>query len=133
MVITRKTLLPAAALLLTACSGLGTHSFDRDDVTDVYVDDFQSTEMDHCRPSDVPLGNAEAAEYFRRAKLVDARTLHDHYNYAPCFVEGTLKYQSTSCEWRIHAGATGEIRCGEQERLFACDNCDDLFTPKPPH
>jgi hypothetical protein len=132
MVITRKTLLPAAALLLTACSGLGARGFDRNDITDVHVDDFQSTEMDHCRPSDVPLGNARAAEFFRRAKLVDARTLHDHYDYAPCFVEGTLKYRSAPCEWRIRTAATGSIRCGEQERLFACDDCDDLFVPKPP-
>jgi len=108
------------------------HGSDRNDVTDVYVEDFQSTEMDRCRPSDVPLDNGAAAEFFRRAKLVDGRTLHDHYNYAPCFVEGTLKYHSNSCEWRIRAGATGEIRCGQQERLFACDDCDDLFAPKSP-
>ena len=131
MVTAWKALLPAAALLLTACGGLAAHDYDRNGVSDVYVEDFQSTAMDRCRPSDVPLGNAEAAEFFRRAKLVDGRTLHDHYNYAPCYVEGTLKYQSTSCDWRIRAGATGEIRCGEQERLFACDSCDDLFAPKP--
>ena len=132
MVTARKTLLPVAAVLLTACGGLAMHGSDRNDVTDVYVEDFQSTEMDRCRPSDVPLDNGAAAEFFRRAKLVDGRTLHDHYNYAPCFVEGTLKYHSNSCEWRIRAGATGEIRCGQQERLFACDDCDDLFAPKSP-
>ena len=80
----------------------------------------------------MPLGNAEVAEFFPGAKVVDAHTLHDRYDYAPCLVEGTLKHQSESCDRQIRAGATGAVHRGEQLWLFACDSCDELFTPKAP-
>jgi len=80
----------------------------------------------------MPLGNAEAAEFFRRARVVDAHALHDRYDHAPCLVEGTLKHQSESCDRKIRAGATGAVHCGERKWLFACDTGDELFTPRAP-
>lgn len=96
-------------------------------ITEVYVADFHSDDIEHCRPSDVDLSHGQAREFFMRARRVDLKTLHDHYDYAPCYIEGTLKYGSRSCDWEIRAGATGQITCGKVTEYFACDDCDDLF------
>lgn len=99
-------------------------------ILDVYVDDFHSDEPDRCRPSDVNLSHREAREFFLRSKQVSAKVLHDHYDYAPCYVEGTLKYRAMSCTWQIRAGATARITCGKRTWHFACDACDDLLRPR---
>lgn len=99
-------------------------------ITDVYVEDFGSDDMERCRPSDVDLSNHEAKEFFLRANEVSYKVIHDHYNYAPCYIEGTLKYKSSVCEWEIRAGATGYIRCANDIKYFACDTCQDLFKAK---
>lgn len=96
-------------------------------ITEVYVEDFKSDDMESCRPSDVPINHARARDYFRRAKQVGYTVIHDHYDVAPCFVEGTLKYRTKPCEWKIRAGATGQIKCDSMTQDFVCDNCDDLF------
>jgi hypothetical protein len=72
--------------------------------------------------------HSQARDFFLRAKRVDRRTLHDHY--APCYIEGTLKYGSKPCEWEIRAGATGHITCGKVTEYFAGGDCDDLFVRK---
>lgn len=100
------------------------------EITAIYVADFRSQDIPHCRPSDVDLSHSQAREFFLRARQVDARTLHDHYNYAPCAIEGTLRYRARACEWEIRAGATGHIKCGDRIWTFACDQCDDLFRTK---
>ena len=117
----------ASALTLVSCAASG---FDSGAITDVYAADFRSDDMKHCRPADVDLSHSQAKEFFTRAKHVDRRTLHDHYNYAPCYIEGTLKYKSKSCSWEIRAGATGSIACGKVTEYFACDTCADLFKSK---
>ena len=99
-------------------------------ITDVYVADFGSEDIESCRPSDVDLSNNEVKEYFLRARQVDHKTIHDHYNYAPCYIVGTLKSNSTVCNWEIRAGATGHIECGGKTRYYVCDTCDDLFQTK---
>lgn len=96
-------------------------------ITDVYVADFQSDDMALCKPSDIDLSHAQASEFFERAKVVISRELHDHYNYAPCYIEGTLKKGSQVCEFHIRAGATGQIQCGSTVEYFACDDCQALF------
>ena len=117
----------ASALTLASCA---TAAFDTRAITEVYVADFHSDDLQHCRPAHVDLSPSQAKEFFTRAKRVDRRTLHDHYNYAPCYLEGTLKYKQNSCNWEIRAGATGHIACGKATEYFACDTCDDLFKPK---
>lgn len=62
------------------------------DMKDVYVADFQSEDIAHCRPADVDLGHRQAHQFFERAKQVDGKTLHDYYEQAPCYIEGTLRY-----------------------------------------
>jgi hypothetical protein len=99
----------------------------RASITNVFVEDFKSAEPQSCRPSDVPLDHARARDFFQRARKVDYRVIHDHYDVAPCYVEGTLKYRNQACEWRIRAGATAHIRCGKETQYFVCDKCEDLF------
>ena len=118
------TLCFALALTLISCA---TSGFDTRAITDVYVADFHSDDMKHCRPADVDLSHSQAKEFFTRAKRVDHRTLHDHYNYAPCYIEGTLKNKQNFCRWEIRAGATGSIACDKATEYFACDTCADLF------
>lgn len=112
------------ALALAACAASAP---DPAALSEVYVADFRSDDIEHCRPSDVNLSHADARSFFLRAKPVEARVLHDHYNHAPCYIVGTLKHRSAVCDWEIRAGATGHIRCGPDTWYFACDACGDLF------
>lgn len=119
-----KLIVAVAAIFLISCTNI---SFQNDKITDVYVADFGSEDIESCRPSDVDLSHSEAKEFFTRAREVDYKIIHDHYNYAPCYVDGTLKYKSMSCEWEIRAGATGQIKCNQKTHYFACDVCENLF------
>jgi len=120
-----KHLIILAIAFLTSCA---TQGFHQHQITDVYVEDFGSDDIESCRPSDVDLSNYKAKEYFLRARQVEYRVIHDHYNYAPCYIEGTLKNGSIICDWEIRAGATGHIKCGGDIKYFVCDTCDDLFS-----
>ena len=99
-------------------------------IADVYVEDFGSDDIKTCRPSDVDLSNQQAKGFFLRARQVEHKAIHDHYNYAPCYIEGTLKQNAQACEWQIRAGATGHIKCNGVVKYYACDACEDLFTPR---
>jgi hypothetical protein len=92
------------ASLLTACAAAGMRQAL---ITDVYVADFKSEDIQSCRSSDVPLNHARARDFFRRARQVNYTVIHDHYDVSPCYIEGTLKYHTNTCEWKIRAGATG--------------------------
>jgi len=122
-----KLIVFVVSLFLISCAYTNVLS---NNITDVYVADFGSEDIKRCRPSDVDLSNSEAKEFFLRAKNVDYKVIHDHYNYAPCYIEGTLKYKSKICEWEIRAGATGHIKCGEDTKYYVCDTCEDLFKTK---
>ncbi len=112
------------AIFLASCANIISQDSK---ITDVYVADFGSEDIERCRPSDVDLNHSEAREFFLRAREVDYKVIHDHYNYAPCYIEGTLKYNYMNCEWEIRAGATGEIKCNQNINYFVCDTCEDLF------
>jgi hypothetical protein len=96
-------------------------------MADVFVADFHSDAPTSCRPSDVPLNHAQARAFFSRARQVDYKTLHDHYEIAPCNIEGTMRRNGEACDWKIRPGASGSIRCGSRKLYFACDTCADLF------
>lgn len=121
-----KTILVIILSVTMISSCQNTH-FRINEIEDVYVDDFNSEDIESCKPSDVDLSHSEAREYFMRSKLVDYKIIHDHYNNAPCYIEGTLKYNSMICNWEIRAGATGQIQCGQNTYYFACDACEALF------
>lgn len=114
-------------LAIAFIASCATQGFYQNEITDVYVEDFGSDDIESCRPSDVDLSNHEAKEFFLRARQVEYGVIHDHYNYAPCYIEGTLKYRSSICEWEIRAGATGHIECGGKTKYFVCDTCEDLL------
>jgi hypothetical protein len=120
----------ACVLVIAACgAGLPQQTAGMDDL---YVDDFHSDDMLSCKPSDVPLGHAEAREFFRLAKPVTSHELHDHYELAPCYVTGPVRYHERACTFEIRAGATGTIRCGQELFQFACDTCEKLFVSRQP-
>ena len=97
------------------------------EVGDVYVADFKSDNMATCRPSDVDLNRTQVADFFRRASAVESKIMNDHYDLAPCYIQGTLKYRFATCEWEVRAGATGSITCDKRIEYFVCDTCADLF------
>ena len=83
-------------------------------VDDLYVDDFQSDDPSSCGPSDVPLDHREAREFFRLARPVTSRELHDHYELAPCYVTGPVRYRKRQCTFEIRPGAVGTIVCDRE-------------------
>lgn len=103
------------ASLLAACAVAGMRQAP---ITDVDVADFESDDMQSCRPSDVPLNHAQAHDFFRRARQVDYKVIHDHYDVAPCYIEGTLKSRTNTCEWKIRAGATGPDHMRRKDTVF---------------
>ncbi|WP_200904652.1 hypothetical protein [Pseudomonas trivialis] len=108
-------------LLLAGCAAA--HS----DIDDISISGFHSEEPERCRPSDVALDEQKVVSFFKRAVPIDGRTLHDEYDWAPCYLEGTLSYQGKSCMWRVRAGATAQISCAATEQYFGCKDCADLF------
>lgn len=99
-------------------------------IRDLYVDDFSSDDPANCTTSDVELTHQQALLFFKRARLVEYRIIHQHYELGPCYIEGPLTYNDEPCEWQIRAGATGSINCNDKVWYFVCDNCDDLFGKK---
>jgi hypothetical protein len=132
MAIVRAFFLAVGLALLVGCANLFTSTLDLDQVQEVYVADFHSDDMTTCDPSDVPLSHGRARKFFQRARIVDYKTIHDHYDVAPCYIEGSLRYRSKGCGWKILAGATAEVRCGENTWHLVCDDCEDLFEDKTP-
>ena len=101
------------------------------DVRDLYVADFKSDNMATCLPSDVDLNRIQVVDFFRRASRIESKVLNDHYDLAPCYIQGTLKYRFATCEWEVRAGATGSITCDKRIQYFVCDDCEDLFSKNP--
>ncbi|ARB27889.1 hypothetical protein F7R12_00880 [Pseudomonas tolaasii] len=97
------------------------------DFSEISISRFQSEEPERCRPSDVGLNEQQVVAFFRRAEQIDARTLHNEYDWAPCYLEGKLKFQGQACSWQVRAGATGQIECSTTEQYFGCNDCGDLF------
>ncbi|MEJ8848266.1 hypothetical protein [Variovorax rhizosphaerae] len=116
-----------AALCLAACA-MPANAHDA--ITDVRLLDFRSEAPESCRPSDVALTDVQAGMFFLRARPVDAMTLHDNYEIAPCNIEGTMKRNAESCDWKIRPGGTGSIHCGAETEYVVCDGCAELFEGK---
>jgi len=78
----------------------------------------------------------EAVEFFKKSKEVDGITIHNEYDYLPCYVKGTISLvhnkATKSCEFTIRAGGTAELLCpNEEAKFYACKKCDDLLRDKP--
>jgi len=61
-------------------------------------------------------------------RLITAKTMHDKYDYLPCYVKGTSRIKDKKCNWEIRAGGTVEISCSDTNYTLACDKCDDLLS-----
>lgn len=120
-------LIVLCVLFLISCSS---NVMNTKFIKNLYVDDFYSDEPTNCTTSDVDLNHLQSLQFFKRAKVVEYRILHQHYELAPCYIEGPLIYKGEPCEWEIRAGATGSIKCNDKEWYFACEDCDDLFGKK---
>ncbi len=96
-------------------------------ISSVYVEDFQTKDINVCKPSDVDLNNYEAEQFFSKSKKVQYKIIHDHYNVAPCHIEGVLTLNGKVCEWKIQASSIGSIKCNDEVSYYVCDSCADLF------
>jgi len=119
-----KSPLPVFLLALVSCTLSG---MDSSHIEDLYVDDFHSDDTRSCKTSDVELNHSQAREFFDKAREVDYKIIHDHYEVAPCYIAGPLKYRDTPCSWKIMPGGTGSMSCGNKTWYFVCDDCDYLF------
>ena len=115
-----------AALLMSCATGTARIS----GVSDIAVTGVRSTEKS-CKPSDVAIDSGRAAAYFRRAQLVDFRTIHDQYDWVECYAEGSLVEKGRTCSWKIQAGGVGIVDCAGETRYVACRHCDDLLLSRP--
>lgn len=124
MEIARKLINVLIIFLLVSCA---CNQHPAQHITDLHIDDFQTEDINTCKPSDVDLSSKEAEQFFLRSKKVSYKIIHDHYNIAPCHIEGTLKTQGKVCEWKIQASLIGSIKCDEEISYYACDSCEELF------
>ena len=118
-------------VLVALCLSISLHArpkpFSPKYISELYVKDFDSETPERCTTADVPLDRTQALAYFKRAKVVDHKTISDDYEIAPCRLVGTLKYKGILCEWTIDASTIGSIKTPNYEWYFICDNCEDLF------
>ncbi len=119
-----RKLLPIFFITLVSCT---TSTMDSSNIEELYIDDFHSDDIQSCKTSDVELSHSQAREFFDKAKEVDYRIIHDHYEVAPCYIAGPLKYRDIYCSWKIMPGSTGSISCGNKTWYFVCDDCDYLY------
>ena len=116
------------ACFLAACTPTD-GPLDTSRLSDVFIQDFDSSDPAGCTTADVDLTHDEALSFFQRAKPLSAVQVADNYPLAPCKVEGTLRRDGQACEFEISAAMTGMIQCGDARWHFACDDCAALFVP----
>lgn len=121
-----RRLVAALAFALVSCGG-ASETFDAAAITESWVKDFESTDPQSCKKSDVDPSHSDVRRYFQRGKVLDEKTLNDNYPVAPCYSMGVLKYKGEWCDWTISAASTGTIACGKRKWFFACDDCDELL------
>lgn len=123
----KNTLLILLFLVLVAC-GKNEDSSKRESVifSDVAVIEIGSDEENtFCK--NFKLTNEQAVLFLKRSRMITAKTMHDKYDYLPCYVKGTSKIKDKKCNWEIRAGGTAEISCSDNNYILACDKCDDLL------
>ncbi|MBL8024832.1 MAG: hypothetical protein JNL74_00390 [Fibrobacteres bacterium] len=78
--------------------------------------------------ADFILTSTQVEWFFSRAKILDARLLHDKFDILPCWVRGTGKSVQGTWNWEIRAGGTARkvFENGTIE-LLGCDNCDAVL------
>lgn len=74
--------------------------------------------------SDFELTQDEVQSFFGKVKELTATEYHNEYEHIACFVTGTVNYKGTSCKFKVWAGATAELECGNKEYLLGCKECE---------
>ncbi len=93
------------------------------EITQVIGSKTENNRKDFC--SDFAVSPGSAREFFKKAKPISLKQLHDEYDYLPCYSYGTANVGNESCTWEIRAGNTAELKCGNTVHYFACDDCLD--------
>lgn len=84
-------------------------------------------DMALCR--DFQLTENQSVQFLNQSSAISAREIHDHYNYLPCYVKGTVINEGQECDFTIRAGGTAELVCdGGESYILACDDCEGLLT-----
>lgn len=122
-----RSLVLAAVICLVACERPGAQEFAPATLTDVFAADFHSDKPAFCDALDTDLSHADAQAFFTRSRVVSSKELHDHYDIAPCHLEGVAKDGALLCDWKIRPGGTGLVSCGEKTWNVVCDDCEDLY------
>lgn len=80
--------------------------------------------------SDFDLTAQEAQTFFDDAKELTSSEYHNKYEHIGCYVKGHTSYKNASCDFKIWAGATAELQCGDKEYLLGCSDCE-FYSPEP--
>lgn len=83
-------------------------------------------DMAFCR--DFRLTKEEAAQLLNQSRVITTKEMHDHHEYLPCYVKGTVNYDGKTCDFTIRAGGTTELVCQNGKNyVLVCDDCNDLL------
>jgi hypothetical protein len=81
---------------------------------------------DFCKGFDMT--PTQVASFFGRAKVLDARAMHDKFDHLPCYVRGTALWRGMPAKWEIRAGGTATLIPQKgKAKQYGCLRCDDLF------
>lgn len=68
------------------------------------------------------LDEAQVRTFFRLARVISARELHDRHDQAPCVVTGKVVSDGSEAEWEISAAMVGWVKPAKgDETILACD------------
>lgn len=101
------------------------YKFIYSDIASVENLSFHTDEATTCRQSDIHVDRTFVENFFRRAVAVSSRQIHDEYDLAPCYMQGTLVQGLQRCEWSLRPGGIGTLQCGAQLQYFVCEKCEN--------
>lgn len=122
----KRAVLLGILVAVSGCTLSGSQQFHSASVHNMGSDESSSL----C--ANFRLTNDQATQLLNRAKPISPQQFHDHYDYLPCYVKGTVIWSgegTMSCDYTIRAGGTAELVCDNgQGYIYACDTCEALLT-----
>ena len=73
--------------------------------------------------SDFDMTEAQVEDFFRRSTVISFKTLHDQYDYLPCYVSGSAIINDKTCDWEVRAGGIGIKSCDNIIEYHVCEDC----------
>jgi hypothetical protein len=58
---------------------------------------------------DFRLTDKQVRYFFDKAQVVSRRVIHDHHDWFPCYVSGTVDIKGKRLDWRIRPDGVGEL------------------------